>query len=1106
MKKSKLSRMLAAFLVLVMVLTMLPGTALAIEIDPQADETAPCQITEGCILADGHEGDCVVEEEPAQAPKEEKVPVEPTDDSVNLLANDGVNTLEELQTAIATGGEVVLSGDIEIGAANTSFRITNEVVLDLGGFSIVRNGNSSNPLFDIKSGGSLTLNDSQGTGAINSTYPVKLWSGSTFIMNGGSITSSRGAAVDIFDSSANVKVEINAGSLTANADNTFGIRGSENVTVDIKGGTITSETNRLAMYVSGKKDGAIEINISGGSIQNVGQAIQAYSGAVINVSGNAEVYSETGTAISTQSGYGVVELNVTGGSITTDSGYGYAIQAREESQVNISGGTIAGGTAVQVNDSATVKVTGGTLEGTRNAIGEGSGATPDITVTGGTFSHDISGYLPEGLTTERDGDGNYIVIGLDAVYVDGINGDDTNTGADAEHAVKTLEHALNLVADDGVIYICGTVTVDSSLTVNGATIKRADSFNGKLISIDGSNGKLTLRNTTIDGGNVEVAYGSYLLFVTNGGTLTIENGTEILNNKTSAVYVNNNSYLTMNGGAIKSNSTTDGFGGGGICSCGTTVINGGEISNNTASTWGGGILSERGTLTLKGGEIKNNFAEQGAGVAVIGASAVLDGAVITENESAYYGGGVYVQGITNPAQFEMRSGSIIGNTAIYGTGAGIFGYNYDEDTTLRISGGTIKENVATNEKMGSAITLYGYKGSAAYPSLQLSGSPEIAGDVFFQNDYEDGYVIEVVGEFDPVNPIEVTRSNNKFDIAAVEYAAGLTPNLKDFVSGAIFETFRIDGQTLKWADASIVYFYDENGDEYRDNRHGVIVDGKIDPVDAPTPTKTGYTLAGWRNRSTGEMWDFENDTVSSSPTRLDVVWSLNAPTVSVEANPLTPHEGKEAVLTATAGHELDGMTYTYQWYKDGVAIADATADTLNVSEAGRYTVKVKASDGTLVSAETESEPIVITIEGHIFDDEWKYDEETHWRECVICEEKNEEAEHSFVWVIDKEATNYETGLKHEECTVCGYAKGPVEIPMTSIPGSNQGQVGGGDWDWPEGSGSTGSGNAGGTGDSTDDGKLPPNTGDTSGVALGVAILALAGVGIGTTAIHGKKKR
>lgn len=1078
MKKSKLSRMLAAFLVLVMVLTMLPGTALAIEIDPQADETAPCQITEGCILADGHEGDCVVEEEPTQAPKEEKVPVEPTDDSVNLLANDGVNTLEELQTAIATGGEVVLSGNIEIGAANTSFSITNEVVLDLDGFSIVRNGNSSNPLFDIRNGGSLTLNDSQEIGAINSTYPVKLWSDSTFIMNGGSITSSRGAAVDIFNSAANVKVEINAGSLTANADNTFGIRGSENVTVDIKGGTITSTTNRLAMYVSGKKDGAIEINISGGSIQNVGQAIQAYSGAVINVSGNAEVYSETGTAISTQSGYGVVELNITGGSITTDSGYGYAIQAREESQVNISGGTIAGGTAVQVNDSATVKVTGGTLEGTRNAIGEGSGATPDITVTGGTFSHDIRDYLPEGLTTERDGDGNYIVIGLEAVYVDGANGNDANTGADAEHAVRTLEHALNLVADDGVIYICGTVTVDSDLTVTEAVIQRAEDFTGRLISVTGEDTELILAGTTINGqkGTKEV---SYLVYVGDGATVNMEDGTSLVNNNETAVYVNNGGAFTMEGG---------------------------EISNNTASTWGGGILSERGTLTLKGGEIKNNFAEQGAGVAVIGASAVLDGAVITENESAYYGGGVYVQGITNPAQFEMRSGSIIGNTAINGTGAGIFGYNYDADTTLRISGGTIKENVATNEKMGSAITLYGYNGSAAYPSLQLSGSPEIAGDVFFQNDYEDGYVIEVVEEFDPVNPIEVTRSNNKFDIAAVEYAAGLTPNLKDFVSGAIFETFRIDGQTLKWADASIVYFYDENGDEYKDNRHGVIMDGKIDPADAPTPTKTGYTLAGWRNRSTGEMWDFENDTVSSSFTRLDVVWSLNVPTVDVEAEPLTPHEGKEAVLTATADHELGNVTYSYQWYKDGVAITDATADTLNVSEAGSYTVKVKASDGTLTSAEAESEAIVITIEGHIFDDEWKYDENTHWHECGICQAKNEEAEHSFVWVIDKEATNYETGLKHEECTVCGYAKGPVEIPMTSIPGSNQGQVGGGDWDWPEGSGSTGSGNAGGTGDSTDDGKLPPNTGDTSGVALGVAILALAGVGIGATAIHGKKKR
>ena len=36
--------------------------------------------------------------------------------------------------------------------------------------------------------------------------------------------------------------------------------------------------------------------------------------------------------------------------------------------------------------------------------------------------------------------------------------------------------------------------------------------------------------------------------------------------------------------------------------------------------------------------------------------------------------------------------------------------------------------------------------------------------------------------------------------------------------------------------------------------------------------------------------------------------------------------------------------------------------------------------------------------------------------------------HDFIWITDKEATDTEAGLKHEECTVCGYAKDPVEIP------------------------------------------------------------------------------
>ena len=41
-----------------------------------------------------------------------------------------------------------------------------------------------------------------------------------------------------------------------------------------------------------------------------------------------------------------------------------------------------------------------------------------------------------------------------------------------------------------------------------------------------------------------------------------------------------------------------------------------------------------------------------------------------------------------------------------------------------------------------------------------------------------------------------------------------------------------------------------------------------------------------------------------------------------------------------------------------------------------------------------------------------------------------------MWVIDKKATASEAGSKHEECTVCGYAKTAVEIPATGASGSS----------------------------------------------------------------------
>ncbi len=66
---------------------------------------------------------------------------------------------------------------------------------------------------------------------------------------------------------------------------------------------------------------------------------------------------------------------------------------------------------------------------------------------------------------------------------------------------------------------------------------------------------------------------------------------------------------------------------------------------------------------------------------------------------------------------------------------------------------------------------------------------------------------------------------------------------------------------------------------------------------------------------------------------------------------------------------------------------------------------------------------------HVYGEAWMSDETGHWHACA-CGEKQDVAQHTFQWVVDKEATATENGSKHEECTVCGYAKQAVVIPAT----------------------------------------------------------------------------
>ena len=131
-------------------------------------------------------------------------------------------------------------------------------------------------------------------------------------------------------------------------------------------------------------------------------------------------------------------------------------------------------------------------------------------------------------------------------------------------------------------------------------------------------------------------------------------------------------------------------------------------------------------------------------------------------------------------------------------------------------------------------------------------------------------------------------------------------------------------------------------------------------------------------------------------------------TASVAAGtPITDKIEQNTVVTVTANAPETGKVFDKWVVLEGnVTLTDATkATTTFTMPAGA--VKLEATYKDASPSHT-----------HSYAAEWKHDGTNHWHECE-CGDKADTAAHSFQWVIDKAATKEATGIKHEECTVCG---------------------------------------------------------------------------------------
>ena len=148
---------------------------------------------------------------------------------------------------------------------------------------------------------------------------------------------------------------------------------------------------------------------------------------------------------------------------------------------------------------------------------------------------------------------------------------------------------------------------------------------------------------------------------------------------------------------------------------------------------------------------------------------------------------------------------------------------------------------------------------------------------------------------------------------------------------------------------------------------------------------------------------------------------------------------------------------------------------------GNTVTAVPAADGYLSLPNVKTITPMADSHTHSYGTDWKSDTNNLWHECA-CGDTADTAAHTFKWVTDKEATATEKGSKHEECTVCGYKKAAVEIPVT---GSGNGSA-----DQPNKPGDTSS----------------PQTGDNSSLALWFSVLFISGGVLTVLGIANKKKK
>lgn len=376
----------------------------------------------------------------------------------------------------------------------------------------------------------------------------------TLDLNQNTITAEAGEAIAI--NAANITLTVKNGTIENFAegnysDGVYAYKESNNLTLTFESVVLKSRTQGLAVQgltsnsnvniVNSKITSAEELGIyyppKSGTLTISDSEITGVTGIVVKgsnlvVKGEKTIISGTGPNVDPETYYtgatdGSSTLTETGDALYIESGYN-----DRDISVSISGGHLNSKSAKAVRMFV------------KN--GENTSAKREISVTGGTFSSDVSAYVAEGYvqnengTVEQLGETNAVAKIDDTYYktlADAVSAADNNT-------VTLLKNTV----EDVVIPADKTITLDlnGKKIVNSTTAQDSKVANDARKHTITNNGTLTIMDS-VGGGVVDnVSHGRAALY--NNGTITeIKGGkfTRSVDNSTDSESANGNSWYVV---------------------------------------------------------------------------------------------------------------------------------------------------------------------------------------------------------------------------------------------------------------------------------------------------------------------------------------------------------------------------------------------------------------------------------------------------------------------------------------------------------------------------------------------------------------------------------